>query len=134
MGDQTSGATRGRRDHDRGFKDDLVTQSLLAGAAVSTIAMKGGSDANLLFKRNAEIKRRTNIVRIFPNDTAIVRLMGAVMLEQNDEWSLNRRYMQLEGGCKPSAILVCLGCPQWPSESRALKLSSGCELAPCAGT
>lgn len=34
---------------------------------------------------------------IFPNDASIVRLIGAMMLEQNDEWSLNRRYMQLEG-------------------------------------
>ena len=34
---------------------------------------------------------------IFPNDASITRLVGAMMLEQNDEWSLNRRYMQLEG-------------------------------------
>jgi putative transposase len=34
---------------------------------------------------------------IFPNDAAMTRLVGAMMLEQNDEWSLNRRYMQLEG-------------------------------------
>ena len=34
---------------------------------------------------------------IFPNDSSITRLVGAMMLEQNDEWSLNRRYMQLEG-------------------------------------
>jgi len=47
--------------------------------------------------QNAEIKRRTNVVGIFPNDASIVRLVGAMMLEQNDEWSLNRRYMQLEG-------------------------------------
>jgi putative transposase len=46
---------------------------------------------------NAEIKRRTNVVGIFPNDASITRLVGAMMLEQNDEWSLNRRYMQLEG-------------------------------------
>lgn len=39
---------------------------------------------------NAEIKRRTNVVGIFPNDASIVRLVGAMMLEQNDEWSLNR--------------------------------------------
>jgi putative transposase len=46
---------------------------------------------------NAEIKRRTNVVGILPNDASIVRLVGAMMLEQNDEWRLNRRYMQLEG-------------------------------------
>lgn len=34
---------------------------------------------------------------IFPNDVSITRLVGATMLEQNDEWRLNRRYMQLEG-------------------------------------
>jgi putative transposase len=36
-------------------------------------------------------------VGIFPDDASITRLVGAMMLEQNDEWSLNRRYMQLEG-------------------------------------
>lgn len=46
---------------------------------------------------NAEIKCRTKVVGIFPNDESITRLVGAMMLEQDDEWSLNRRYMQLEG-------------------------------------
>jgi len=41
--------------------------------------------------------RRDDLVGIFPNDASIVRLVGAMLLEQNDEWSLNRRYMQLEG-------------------------------------
>jgi transposase len=54
MKDQTSGSTPGRRNHDQRFKDELVAQSLVAGASVSAIAMKGGIKANLLFKWRRE--------------------------------------------------------------------------------
>ena len=51
---------------------------------------------NPLERLNKEVKRQADVVGIFPNEEVIIRLIGAVLFEQNDEWLGQHRYMQVE--------------------------------------
>ena len=79
-----------------GFLDDAETDVLAYMTFPAAHRLKPHS-TNSLERLNGEIKRRTEVVGIFPNEAAIVRLVGAILLEQNDECAVQRsRYMTLE--------------------------------------
>ena len=79
--------------------------TLMDGAEAEVLAYMGFPvqhraklhSTNPLERLNGEIKRRTEVVGIFPNEATITRLIGAILLEQNDEWAVQRaRYTTLE--------------------------------------
>ena len=58
------------------------------------------ASTNPIERVNKEIKRRANVIGIFPNDAAIMRLVGTLVVEQTEEWHITRRYMSYESLAK----------------------------------
>ena len=58
---------------------------------------------NPIERLNKEVKRRADVVGIFPNEASIMRLIGAVLFEQNDDWQTQNRYTQVEAFAKIDA-------------------------------
>ena len=75
---------------------DEAREDVLAYTAIPKEHWPQIASTNPLERLNGKVKRRSDVVGIFPNERAVVRLVGALMLEQNDEWAVSRRYMSLE--------------------------------------
>ena len=74
---------------------------------------------NPLERQNREIRRRTDVVGIFPNSPATVRLVTMLLMEQNDEWAVGRRYFSLES-------MQLLKTPPGESAVQVLEASTSC--------
>jgi putative transposase len=108
--DKVADALRGKHDK-LGALMDAAREDVLTYMDYPKEHWAQIASTNPLERLNKEIKRRADVVGIFPNDEAVIRLVGALMLEQSDEWAVSRRYFSLES----LASLADTDCPKLPA-------------------
>ncbi|CVK32251.1 protein of unknown function [Methanoculleus bourgensis] len=80
--------TDARKAHRNGYKDRSLKIPKQHGKRIRT--------TNLMERVNKELKRRTKVVGAFPNEESLLRLVGSILMDINEEWVTGRRYLTME--------------------------------------